>query len=585
MSKLKFVSFKVNRYRSLIDVTIPISDERPVVICGENNIGKTNYLRALDLFFNHIHDSEMFNPKDDIPHHVYYGSRGAGSKSELTGEFSDGVVKTNLKAIFHDDGSVVYKINNKPCDIDAAAAILINFKFLFVESSNIDLPQLISEILEEDGLLTLDKKRKKQSESLSKLNEFITLSQKAIFDIEKEINKCFSALTDFDGILKGKKIKINFAEFDRLRDAVKTMTSITLFDGNKNGIASKGSGAQRAVFISLMQYISQNSKKNIIWGIDEPEVFLQPRLQKKLHFVINDIVKSKNQPAILTTHSQHFVDLRELTDTHIFKGEISQKKYARKPNEVFYETNTFPIDVKSSFEKAMLIKEHLGISNNDGWEVLPYNVIVEGEIDKKYLEALLESQNMLVPNIIWSGGASKMSGYLQYYNIFAKDLDYKPEFICIFDNDNEGREQSKKVKPSSYKSITVHKLDLPRHDGKLASEIPGINWEIEDFLPADLVIKAVNVILKNEGYKQITNIQVASRFKPANEKTQILKYCEECCKTRNNQKEPFQLDNDGRKRQLCEKLSRQIKRSDEVILNKAQIQFLNDLINISTEKS
>lgn len=577
MSNLKLVSFRVSRYRSLLDVKIPIDNQKPVVICGENNIGKTNFLRAMNVFFNHIHDRNIFSPAEDIPHHVYYGSRGAGCKTELTGEFHDGGKVSSLAIIFNHNDEVEYKKNKKTCDRKDAVEILQQFKFLFVESNNVDLPVLMSEILEEDGLLPLDLKRRKQSEPLAKLNEFIDLSQKAIADIEREINKCFNALTDFDGILKDKKVKINFAEFDRLRDVVKTMTSITLSDGNDHEIASKGSGAQRAVFISLMQYISRNSKKKIIWGIDEPEVFLQPRLQKKLHSVIKEIVKDKKQPAILTTHSQHFIELDQLSNTHIFKGEIKKKEYSRKPDKIFYETNTFTIKVSSAFEKSVLIKEHLGISNNDGWDVLPYNIIVEGEEDKKYLEALFENQNILSPNIIWSGGASKIGGYLQYYNIFAKDLEYKPEFICVFDNDEEGRNQSKRVKPKSYSNILVGSYELPRGDGKFPNDAKGVDWEIEDFLPAEVVFQAVNGILKSENYKQITKSQIKNRTKPANQNTQILKYCEDSCKAGNSDKEPFSLDNEGRKKQLCEKISGLISKSSKYDLNDFQSNFLKSL--------
>lgn len=367
MSKNKFTAFQVKRYRSLLDVKMEISENNPVVICGENNIGKTNFLRAMNVFFNHIFVEGTFVPKEDIPHHIYYGSQGAGSKTELTGYFDIEGKNTSVKVTFNNSGEPTYLISNKAAEESEVAAILSKFQYLYIKSHNINLPQLISIVLEKEGLLPLDKKRKKQSQPLEKLQQFISLSQKAIADIEKDINACFKHLTDFDGILQGKEIKINFAEFDKLRDVVKTMTSITLYDGNNHGIASKGSGAQRAVFLSLMQFISLNSKKNIIWGVDEPEAFLQPRLQKKVAEVLREIVTSKKQPVILTTHSQHFIDLNNLKNTHLFKGNVLSKKYNRKPNEIFYEMDTAPINANSDYEKATLIKQHLGISNNDGW--------------------------------------------------------------------------------------------------------------------------------------------------------------------------------------------------------------------------
>jgi len=577
MKDHKFTSFHVKRYRSLLDVKIDFVDNSPVVICGENNIGKTNFLRALNVFFNHPFQDDIFKPADDIPHHIYHGSQGAGAKTELVGTFEKkGKKALSLKVTFFNDGTITYHIGGKHVEDESAVAMLSSYQFLYVESHNIDLPKLISVVLEKDGLLPLDAKRTKQSRPLSKLAEFIELSQAAISDIERSINQCFEKLTDFDGILNGKEIRIKFIEFEKLRDIVKTMTEITLYDGNNHGIASKGSGAQRAVFLSLMQFISQNSKKNIIWGVDEPEAFLQPRLQKKVSHVLNEIVSKQEQPVILTTHSQHFVNLSNLKSTHIFVGTVEERKYLRKPDKVFYEINTKPQKCASDFEKAQSIKTHLGISNNDGWELMPFNIIVEGEEDKKYLITLLSALNFPVPNIVWSGGAAKFAGYLQYYNNFAEDLSYKPEFLCLFDNDTEGREQGNKIK--TYKHIKVTKVDLPRYDGVLPTGNSNEDWEMEDFLPPEVVVPAINSILRKEQYKIITAAQIKQRTRPAHKGKQLLKYCEECAATNNPDKPPVVLDEQGRKMQICAKFCSQV---DKAVLasnlTAEQIKFLSSL--------
>ncbi len=36
----------------------------------------------------------------------------------------------------------------------------------------------------------------------------------------------------------------------------------------------------------------------------------------------------------------------------------------------------------SNFEQAQKIKENFGIGRNDSWEVMPYNLLVEGQEDK-----------------------------------------------------------------------------------------------------------------------------------------------------------------------------------------------------------
>jgi predicted ATP-dependent endonuclease of OLD family len=578
MTKPLLKSFSVKKFRSLLDVKIDIDDTRPVIICGENNIGKTNLLRALNVFFNHPNQDDLFSAKVDMPYHIYDGSRGAGAKTELSAEIVSGDETQILSVTYGTDDNPTYHLNGNTIDAPQAANILSQFHYIFVESHNVNLPSLISTILEKDGLLKLDTKRAKQRQPLAALEKFIQLSQKAIADIEKGINECFAELTDFDGVLSGKKIAISFAEFEKLRDAVKNMTSITLSDGNTHGVASKGSGAQRAVFLALMKYIARHSKRNVIWGIDEPEAFLQPRLQKKVADVLTQTVNAQKQPVILTTHSQHFIDLSNLSSTYLFKGESTQKQYKRRPDRTYYELNTAPFSTSSPYEKAELIKKHLGINNNDGWELMPYNILVEGEEDKKYLETLFDILGLPSHNIIWSGGASKIGGYLQYYNTVAREMAYKPKIVCLFDNDDEGRDQSRKVKPSSYGFIEAAITALPRYDDAISSTTPGSDWEIEDFLPPNIVISGVNKILKDDDYKAISKAQSTARSSQAHKNKQILKYLEECTQHNNQDKDPFALDNLGRKKLLCSIICKQLgKVGNSILLTEAQTHFLRGL--------
>lgn len=509
---MKFIKFTIKNFRSLKNVEISLVDGIPIVISGENNIGKTNFLRAMDIFFNHIYKKDLYKPERDIPHHIYYGSRGGRTKTELIGEFINskgGNEKIFVR--FDGKGSVDYKINRNVSNYSDIYERLSKFHFFFIESHNIHLPTLISTILEKDGLLALDKKRSKQSAPLEKLREFIELSKKAIDDIQKEINSCFKELTNFDGFLKDTQILINFAEFEKLRDVVKTMTSITLQDGNNHEIESKGSGAQRAVFLSLMKYISKNIRnKQVIWAIDEPEAFLQPKLQRQVFTTLKTMCREESQIIILTTHSPQFIDIDNIHSVNLFVGNSELKEYIRKPGIKFHEIDTQNSIYNSVSEKVKAIKEHLGIKNNDGWELLPFNILVEGEEDKKYLEKLIVANGQDIPNIIWAGGASKIAGYLQYYNTFAKDLtfDRKPKIICIFDNDEEGRTQLQKIKPKSLNYLDIEIVPLPRHDGKVL-KIEDINnkkqqtenWEIEDFIPVALIIETANQLLRKEDIK------------------------------------------------------------------------------------
>ena len=50
---IKIIKINICRFRSIIDLTVDIEQEYGLIsICGKNNVGKTNTLRALSLFFN-----------------------------------------------------------------------------------------------------------------------------------------------------------------------------------------------------------------------------------------------------------------------------------------------------------------------------------------------------------------------------------------------------------------------------------------------------------------------------------------------------------------------------------------------------
>lgn len=554
MNNLRLSSFTVKNYRSLKNVTLNFPENEPLVICGENNIGKTNFLRALNLFFNHQHDEDTFLSSRDIPHHIFEGSRGGNAKCTLQATISSRGKSNLLKVIFDKaDGVISYSKDGKKITDEAFFGEIKNIKYVLIESHNVDLPSIIAKTLKKDGLLSLDKQRSKQKKPLEKLKEFIALSEQALEDIEKDINKCFAEFADFEGILKDKEIRIQFAQFDKLRDVVKDMTEITLYDGNNHNIASKGSGAQRALFLSLMKYISMNTKENIIWGVDEPEAFLQPKLQKRVAAVLNDLA-SKHHSIILTTHSPSFINLSSLKNTHLFKGELQPKEYKRRPGQQYFEMDTKPLAFESSAKKINAIKEHLGISNNDGWSIMPQNIVVEGEDDQKYFQALYTALDCPTPNIIWTGGASKAGGYLQYYNSEANELEYRPSFTCIFDNDNEGRKQALKINPTHFRNIEISKKALPRFDGatRAYSDRKGHDWAVEDFLPPNIMFDAINKLFRKEKYKIITASQrTAWKTGPAFRAKQILDYAKDKCIENNPNKPPLEMNTPGRKKQLC----------------------------------
>jgi AAA15 family ATPase/GTPase len=61
---IKITEISIKRYRSINELNLFITEDYNVsTICGQNNVGKTNVLRAISLFF----DKAKFVFKEDVP--------------------------------------------------------------------------------------------------------------------------------------------------------------------------------------------------------------------------------------------------------------------------------------------------------------------------------------------------------------------------------------------------------------------------------------------------------------------------------------------------------------------------------------
>lgn len=575
-SNLICESFAIKRFRSIMDLSIDMDFNKPLTICGENNVGKTNLLRALNIFFNHSENNKIYNPETDIPYHVFKGSRGGRANTDLMAVFNVNGKKHKIIRRFYQDGSDEFiKISKSE-----AVQTISKFKYLFIESNNINIPELVGNLLGDNVFSTLDTKRSKQTSAMKKLEEFIKCSRLAINSIEKDLNVIFKSFMDFNKILGDKKVKIKFTEFEKLRDVIKGMTDITLSDGNDYALNSKGSGAQRALFMSIMQYIARTSKKIVIWGIDEPEVFLQSKLQKRVFNIFNNITSEYKQTIILTTHSQHFISLDNIDSVLLFEANYQTKEYQRRKGQKFYEMSTV-VNKSNRLEKVNLIKECLGISNNDGWVLLPTNLMVEGKSDFEYLKVLVNRLQIISPNIIDAGSSTTIGSLLNFYNNFAKDLTYKPKIHCLFDYDESGRESARKVK--KYDKLVVDVLTYPDKDGNTfnidVSPKKSYDIEIEDFVPDESIFYACNEVMKKRGYKKLSDSQIKNKNKTANKNDQILKYLTNICASNNPEKQKIDFEDRSIKYEICRYACKYLENEEnEIIFPEYKINFLKSLI-------
>lgn len=589
--KHKLKEFTINNYRSILNLKIKPSEDNFLTICGINNVGKTNFLRALNLFFNPF--KENFSVHDDVPYHIVEATRGSGYKITLTAKIEE--VETgkiySIKQVFSElKGEKTINISgnkeNIPLSKDEIIKFLnTKFKFFLIEASNVDIPKLISEIINDEILpLSLDKRRSKtQLESLNKLEEFIDQSKSVVSRIEDDLTKILlTLLSDVESIdTKDWKLKINFPEYNYLREAISSMIEFTLFDTNSKPLETKGSGIQRTVLLSLIKYVNDKMRgKDVIWAIDEPEAFLQASLQKSLYKQF--LYESTKSQIIITTHSQFFIDVKRLENTYLFESSVDSKSYVRKGNKIYQrlDTNVF---LGSDFEKAERIKQNFGLSRNDTWDIMPFNILVEGLEDKDYLTSLLNVYGLPIPNILTAGGTTKFAGYLQFINDYCQDLPYKPLVVVLYDKDGAGRSEYSSLNNDN-KKRKLSNIELKNEFVINSRGDSPDNIEIEDLMPDEIIIDAANKIIRKQGFSIIKSQDRKTRLKPIYINKPVLEFLTEMTRNSNTDKDyEIQFDTLDKKlllsKNICKMLDSHQKSQDIVLGNNEIKTWLEKIIN------
>lgn len=120
-----------------------------------------------------------------------------------------------------------------------------------------------------------------------------------------------------------------------------TAFKISLEDELGISINKRGSGVRRLVLLSFLQAEAEkkaeDSGRNIIYAIEEPETSLHPDMQRQLYFAISRLSKRTGTQVLLTTHTPElggllpieaiqFIDIDHRGTRHIHSGDKALHK-------------------------------------------------------------------------------------------------------------------------------------------------------------------------------------------------------------------------------------------------------------------
>lgn len=484
------IKIEIKNFRSLRNVLIKdINDLN--IFSGGNDVGKSNVLRALDIFFNekNINFEEEFN--------VYKKASITRTKEKKTVSikiwFHNSIYKNLpmsffIKKTWGKNGKIISQSNDietwrkkqniSTKRVDTALSMYLSrFKFIYIPAIkddtcfNIILANLYNAIIN-NNIGSESEFTNTLHVFNDKLSEFSQDLSKS-FEKKAGIPSTISIPTSVDGLARRLSVSTYNSDMPEYK--------IPLFN--------RGDGVRMHYIPSILNQISLlESKKWHIWAFDEPETSCEYSKSYALAIDFLNTYAKKNQ-IFIASHSFHFVTLKDqkVSRYRAFKRD-NNTEIVNFNKELFIEQDLQAElgilnlldnlqEVYDKFqEERKLIEENVEIIQNLNKSILFF----EGESDrvlfKKAFEILYPQEindfGYSQPADTSKGGgvvgegANSLAGFL-YSHIpkIGEILDSK-KIIAIFDNDKEGCEQFNKIEnkySNFYSKIELGKNIVLKH--------------------------------------------------------------------------------------------------------------------------
>jgi predicted ATP-dependent endonuclease of OLD family len=383
---MRIKKVRIKNYRSIRSEAV-IDFDQHTTILGPNNSGKTNFLKAVYLFFE-AGRNNTYSIKDDLP----FGLTGEQTSITITFE-KNRELDFHLLKKYDEITELLEEGKSKNSTIlTLYLSFSLNGKPIYRFFTNEKIKperredhkrlqeELITEFLENFSCKYVPSEK-----SAAKLYEdfFVPHLQLYVGDLlkdqEKKVTTALATVSDdIIGVLSKAGLSNIRCEFDLPEKSFRTALSKFDFfidDGEKTQFARKGSGIQAATTLACFKWISRRelkSNKDVIWLIEEPESYLHPALTDSCKKILLDL--SSLSDVFATTHAIGFIPPNH--------EKVLQTNHSKENGTTFS-------NFRSYAEATQSIRAALGIRFSDYYSLTEFNVFVEGKTDKLIIEHLL----------------------------------------------------------------------------------------------------------------------------------------------------------------------------------------------------
>ena len=449
---MQLQTVRIRNFRTIAeDVTFAVNNKCALI--GINNVGKSNILNAIHLFFS-LHRYTIINRRSsyfrstDFPSFVTSGKTTINlmfscqdtQDDEEVLEFYNQIKLAlgvpigfsrviSILLVFSETGRYAYQVfpnTKRPTsahDVENVNNLIDEFFDDFFRRFAVHYLRSDKRVAEIYHELILPSVKQELAVNLSSVYETVKSS---IASVNISINRYMADI----GL---STFAIRLSAPDDVADLIQEIKfRIQDEDLIEGELEAKGMGVQSLAVTASMLWLQQFYMKNgrsVIWLIEEPEFFLHPSLMSAQGKIIDRL--SKESSVLYTTHSLSFTP----SDRNNIIG-VKKEKY-----------RTIVATFRNTYEATESLRRDLGLRLADFFNLSEFTIGVEGPTDKQYVEwflALYDKDKAIVEHrwpllrkaaIIDYGGVQPLQYFLQsMYTYIRRERVY----VALFDSDDAG---------------------------------------------------------------------------------------------------------------------------------------------------
>jgi putative ATP-dependent endonuclease of OLD family len=321
----------IEGYRSISEqVVINFPENQPTVLIGENNSGKSNIIRAIELMFGEFHpkykkldDYDHFDRDPQNPVYIEASISGLNGKLSNYGQ-PFGCSGFRFKAEKGKETEYVGIQTENGAENKYVSGELREELLCVVVNSEQNLNYQLSYSTKYTLLSRVTKafhdKLTEDEEKVNRLKDLFEKIKNTFLEVEefKGFNDTMSALADSVLANMTHALAFDFSAYDP-SNYFKTMRVHPTENGETRAYEELGTGQQQILALSFAHaYAKSFLGQGLIFVIDEPEAHLHPLAQKWLAKQMFKMAEDGLQ-VILTTHSPYFIDLQYISGINLVR--------------------------------------------------------------------------------------------------------------------------------------------------------------------------------------------------------------------------------------------------------------------------